>query len=232
MDVHALRLAHRTIIGSAVLEVADQLLFLGVDGDHGLLLRLRRHDFRVDVFELGVVVGMFGAFLPLAIGLAREPELHQLLAHRIGADRMSHRGQGRGELLHAFRDPDQRPHRIAQRRALDQPLERADEPRVVLVGRATPAPGPANRPRGSAAASRTAFPRLIVERASPVILDTDARPPQPAARTSPAANNRRPRSSSFEPTASHRCRIASSSIMRPTYACARITGIPAPRVAP
>src|SRR5271165_6452888 len=44
------------------------------------------------------------------MGLAREPELHQLLAHRVGADRMPHLGQRRRELLHALRHPDQGPH--------------------------------------------------------------------------------------------------------------------------
>jgi TolB-like protein len=70
VDVHAQWGAFRTIIGSAILEVANQLLLLGVDGDDGLLLSLRRNDFRVDIFELGVAVGMLGAFIRLAIGLA------------------------------------------------------------------------------------------------------------------------------------------------------------------
>src|SRR5262245_44578373 len=39
---------------------------------------------------------------------------------------------GCGELLHAFRHPDHGPHGIAERRKLDQALERGDEPRVVL----------------------------------------------------------------------------------------------------
>ena len=46
----------------------------------------------------------------------------------------------------------------------------------------------------------------MVERARPVISETASSPPHPAARTSPAANTRRPRSSSFEPTASQRLR--------------------------
>src|SRR5208337_1297907 len=41
----------------------------------------------------------------------------------------------------------------------------------------------------------------MVERARPVISETASSPPHPAARTSPAANTRRPRSSSLEPTA-------------------------------
>ena len=53
----------------------------------------------------------------------------------------------------------------------------------------------------------------MVESASPVILATATLPPRPAVRTSPAAKRRRPRSSSFEPTACHRSRIALMSIM-------------------
>jgi hypothetical protein len=56
-------------------------------------------------------------------------------------------------------------------------------------------------------------PRSMVLRANPVMSDTAARPPHPATRTSLAAHNRRPRSSRFEPSASHRSRIASRSIM-------------------
>ena len=48
------------------------------------------------------------------------------------------------------------------------------------------------------------LPRLMVERASPVIRETTASPPRPAVLPSPAANIRRPRSSSFEPTMSQR----------------------------
>ena len=73
VDVHAQWGAFRTIIGSAILEVADQLLLLCVEGDDGLLLTRRRNDFRVDIFELGVAVGMLGAFIRLAIGLGENP---------------------------------------------------------------------------------------------------------------------------------------------------------------
>src|SRR5262252_1610274 len=56
-------------------------------------------------------------------------------------------------------------------------------------------------------------------------IETVARPPRPAVRTSAAANKRRHRSSSLEPTVSHRRRIAASSITRPTYARSTKTGI-------
>jgi hypothetical protein len=67
--VHPLGIAFRAIIGSAILEVADQFLLLRVDGDDRLMLSLRRNGFRVDVFELGIAVGMMRAFIRLAIGL-------------------------------------------------------------------------------------------------------------------------------------------------------------------
>ncbi|CAH2405807.1 hypothetical protein MES5069_50007 [Mesorhizobium escarrei] len=50
--------ASDAIIGSAILEVADQLLLLRVDRDDGLAGGLRGDDFRVDVFELRVAFGM------------------------------------------------------------------------------------------------------------------------------------------------------------------------------
>jgi hypothetical protein len=146
VHVHAPRIAFRTIIGSAILEVADQLLFLRIDGDDGLLLGLSCNDFRVDIFELGISVGMFRAFICLAIGLAREPELHQLLAYRIGTDRMPHLRQDCCQLLHAFRHPDQGPHGITQCRGLHKPLECRQQPWVVLANRTTPTAGAANLP--------------------------------------------------------------------------------------
>src|SRR5271165_6355030 len=76
-----------------------------------------------------------------------------------------------------------------------------------------PPPLRRTRPFGSGAASRSFTPRPMVERARPVISETASSPPHPAARTSPAANTRRPRSSSFEPTVSQRLRIAWQSIM-------------------
>src|SRR6516164_4542 len=89
---------------------------------------------------------MFRALIRLAIGLAREPEFHQLLADTISTDRVPHLRQGCGKLLDTFRHPDQGPHGISQRRGLDQALERGNEPRIVLAKRATPATGTANPP--------------------------------------------------------------------------------------
>src|SRR5262249_27660067 len=86
-------------------------------------------------------------------------------------------------------------------------------PGSVALTALQPAPDRRTLPLANGAASRSSSPRLMVERARPVIRETTARLPQPAALTSPAANNRRPRSSSFEPTVSQGVRMASSAIM-------------------
>src|SRR5246127_1360075 len=81
------------------------------------------------------------------------------------------------------------------------------------LNRRGPPPSRRTRPAQSGGASRSFSPRSMVLRARPVTFETAARPPQPAARTSLAANNRLPRSSRFEPSNSQRCRIACVSIM-------------------
>jgi len=73
VHVHALRIAFGAIISSSILEVANQFLLLGVDGDDGLLLGLRRNDFRADVFELGVSVRMFRASSALRFDWRENP---------------------------------------------------------------------------------------------------------------------------------------------------------------
>ena len=99
---NAQRIALRPIVGATISEVADQLFLLRIDGDGGLASCLSGHDFRIDALELRVTIRMLRAVLGLAIILAREAELHQLLAHRIGADRMPHGGQDRGQFVHAL----------------------------------------------------------------------------------------------------------------------------------
>ena len=96
------------------------------------------------MLELRVAVGMACAFVGLAVVLAREAELHQLLAHRVGADRMAHLGQRVGELVHALRHPEQRPHGIAQGGRLDEALELGDKLGVALCNGLASATGAAN----------------------------------------------------------------------------------------
>jgi hypothetical protein len=82
----------------------------------------------------------------LAIVLTRETELYQLLGNRVGADRMAHRRQRDGELLHALRHPQQGALGIAQRDRLDEALQLVNQPRIALAHRPAPAAGTANPP--------------------------------------------------------------------------------------
>src|SRR5271167_2942437 len=107
-------------------------------------------------------------------------------------------------------------------------LSAGTSPGSVSQSARRPPPARRTRPSRSGCVSRSSSPRLIVERASLVIFETIARPPHPAVRASAAANSRRPRSSSFAPTASHRCRIASASTMPLIYAASSPTGIHKP----
>src|SRR6516225_6446074 len=109
-------------------------------------------------------------------------------------------------------------------------LRAGKRPGSLAATRLRPPPLRRTFPSGSGSPSRSSSPRLIVERASPVILATVLSPPRPAVRTSAAANMRLARSSSFEPIASHRRRMPSSSIMPPRYDCSAKSGIPNPRV--
>src|SRR5262245_48285467 len=238
VHVDADRLALGAVVGAAVPEVADQLLLLRIHGDDGLPCSLCRDYLGVDVRELRIAVRMPGAFIGLAVVLPREAELRQFLGNRIGTDRMAHRRQSVRELVHALRDPPQWSFWVTQRGRLHEALQRWNQAagtrpasRSLTALRPPPARR-ACRPSGSGPASISSSPRLIVERASPVICDTTARPPQPAVRTSAAANRRRPRSSRWRPTVPQRYLMASSSIMRPTYACSRQSGILASRARP
>src|SRR5260370_19917418 len=68
------------------------------------------------------------------------------------------------------------------------------------------------RPFGAAPTGSSSRPRPMVLRAIPVIRDTAAIPPQPAANASLDANARRCRSSRYGPSVSNRRRIAASLI--------------------
>jgi hypothetical protein len=57
-----------------LVEVADQFLHLRVNRNDGLAFGLCGNNFGVDMFKLGIAVGMVRSFIGLAIELAREPE--------------------------------------------------------------------------------------------------------------------------------------------------------------
>jgi hypothetical protein len=141
---HAAGIALRPPVAAGVAVVADQLLFLRVHGNDGLAARLSREDLGVDVFELGVAIGVAGALVRFPVDLPRETDLDEQLAHAVGADRVPH-GDKRGrKLVEAFRHPKQRADRIAQRRRLDETPEIIEQRRVCFRQRSRAAAFPTN----------------------------------------------------------------------------------------
>jgi hypothetical protein len=70
---------------------------------------------------------------PLSVGLARESEPDEQLAHAVRADRVALVGERCGQLVEAFRHPQQRALGIAPRRRRDQTLE-ITEQRWIAIG--------------------------------------------------------------------------------------------------
>jgi hypothetical protein len=80
------------------LEIADQLLLLGVNADHRLTGRKGRRDGVVDVLELRVAVGVLGTLAGLDVGLHRVPDPAQQPQHRTIDDLVPQPTQPVGEL--------------------------------------------------------------------------------------------------------------------------------------
>src|SRR5436189_6168771 len=91
------------------------------------------------------------------------------------------------QLLAALGDPRQWAHRIAHRRRLDEAFQVAEQRLSVAVTVWRPPPARRTRPSSSAGPSRSFRPRMIRDRASPVISATAATPLHPAARACVAA---------------------------------------------
>ena len=89
--VHAdlLRLALGLPFAAAVLEIADQLLLLGVDRDHRLAGRRGRFHLIVDVAELRIAIRMACPLAGLAVGLQAVAHLPQQIGHDVVADAMT-----------------------------------------------------------------------------------------------------------------------------------------------
>src|SRR5208337_2816366 len=84
----------------------------------------------VDIFELSVAIGMFAAFLGLAVEMAAIFQFLQQFGNGRGAHLVTHRPKRPRQLVVALGDPSQRPHRIAHRRGLEQSLQVLQKRRV------------------------------------------------------------------------------------------------------
>src|SRR6202049_5363286 len=83
MHPNRLRLPLGPQLTAAILEVADKLLLLRVDGDHRLSGSLERLHLGVDMLELRVAIRVAGPFARLAVGLQAEVEALQQAADQL-----------------------------------------------------------------------------------------------------------------------------------------------------
>ncbi len=145
---------HRLALGppfpARVLELADQLLLLGVHADHrvgGVLVGL---DLLVDVPELRVPVRVPLALDGLGVALQAEPLRPQQVPDGVGADPVTLAGQLGRQVAGRLGRPPQRRHRITPLLRLHQGQQRRAQPRIQIGGPLAAAarpPRPAQRLR-------------------------------------------------------------------------------------
>ena len=112
MVLHLHRLSARAPLATGAGQLTDLLLFLGVHTDHRLTGGLVVFDLLVEVTELGIAVGMLGAFEGLGIGLQAETLLDEQLAYRRRRDAVTLPGQLFSQVPQRLSRPPQRRHRI------------------------------------------------------------------------------------------------------------------------
>lgn len=128
MHQHLLGRAFRLPLPTAILEVADEFLLLGVDRDDGLLAPQIRSRRGIDVLELGVAVGMRGALPSLPHGPEAIAESVEQPAHRGGTHLPTILRERRSELRSALARPPQWRHRVSAGERVHQPLQRGLQP--------------------------------------------------------------------------------------------------------
>ncbi len=194
-----LPVAPRTPIPAAILEIPDQFLLFRVHRDRRLAAFQEPRHLGVEVLELGVAVGMRGAFSRLAVALQAIARLVEQGRHRAVAHRMRLPGQFLGQRATALDRPSQRRFRIAPRCRFHQASSAGNNCGSFTIMRRRPPPGLRMRSGGSAAFPRrgvfnSAIPARTVRLRHCVASATAVTPPQPISRASLAAHNRRDRS--------------------------------------
>src|SRR6266699_3716728 len=146
MDADFFRVALGAIFAPVVAEIADQFLFLGVDGDHWLPFGQRRGHLGVDVAELRIPVGVAVALRGLAVALQTVTHRIEQVGDQGATDLVTLRLQRLRQAAHALAGPPQRRFRITPRRRLDQRLEIAPQRGVLGDRSLASAPRSPSRP--------------------------------------------------------------------------------------
>src|SRR3984957_16356941 len=120
VDQRLLRHPLRLPLVPSILEIADQLLLLGIHRDNRLSAPHASIGGRVDALKLSVAIGVSRTFAALAHRLEAIAEVIQQPTHRRRTHRPSLRAQSSGELRSALACPPQRRPRVAAREWIDQ----------------------------------------------------------------------------------------------------------------
>src|SRR5467141_390174 len=131
VDPDFFRVALGAIFAPVVAEIADQFLFLGVDGDHWLPFGQRRGHLGVDVAELRIPVGVAVALGGLAVALQTVTRLVEQVGDQGATDLVTLRLQRLRQAAHALAGPPQRRLGITACRRLDQRLEIREQCRIL-----------------------------------------------------------------------------------------------------
>src|SRR5208283_599335 len=186
VHAHFFRIALFAPLAAGVLEIADQLLLLGIDGYSRLVLGHGCLDRVVDHTKLRVALlacrlnFCFFSNSPTTVWLILCPSLSSSAASR-------------RRLLHVQRRGDIGSPRVS---GSTSAFRSSSKPGSVSVNDLRPPPGRRTRLGAGGGASSSFRPRPIVLAAMRVTRETAAMPPRPAALASDAAKSRRCRSSS------------------------------------
>ena len=150
VHAHFFGLALGPQFAAGVLEVANKLLFLGIDGDGRLAGFPEAADARIDMLELGVATWMLATFARLGIGLQAEAHVLEQASDDRVVDMKASDGQLACQMSLTPADPQQRRLWVAansRRDQIGQSLEQAgllDHRRLAAT---TTAPHPTTRQR-------------------------------------------------------------------------------------
>jgi methylmalonyl-CoA mutase cobalamin-binding domain/chain len=128
VHVHLDRRLRGLVLAAPVLELAYQLLFLGVHADHRRPDGEVLDDLVVEVAELGVPVDVLAALGDLGVGLQAEPQPAKHPRHRPVRHPMPAGGQRLGQVAGRLGRPHQRRLRIPPRLRVHQPSTPARAP--------------------------------------------------------------------------------------------------------
>jgi hypothetical protein len=147
VNAHGLRIAFGAQLAPAILDIANQLFLLRINGNGGLPAIVELFDLRVDKLKLRIAVGMGRTLACLPVGMQAEAKPSQQPADQFLTCGKAALGQRLHEVALAPADPQQGGLRVSTDRRLHQLLQRCQKPGLCLNLRLAAAPRSTNAAR-------------------------------------------------------------------------------------